>query len=93
MRRFGTERQAGVVDQHVDRRPRGGQLRERRADGGGVADVERERQQLLAEFLVQARQAFAAPGGGNHLVTVANEGARHFFAKTGTGAGDQNNHS
>jgi hypothetical protein len=74
--RAETEREAGVVDEQVDR----GEIAGERGNGGGhgvtVADVERHRQQRGAEFGGQVLEAVHPAGGRDDPGARGREPAR-----------------
>jgi hypothetical protein len=63
-----------------------------RGDRGGVAHVELERQQRVAELGGERIQAILATGGGDHAVAAFDEAARDGGAEAGGGAGDEDDH-
>ncbi len=92
VRRQGVQRQAGVVDQDVDRTPVRRQRSERRLDRGAAGHVQGEGQGGVAQFGGEFGDAFGAARGEHDAVAVAGEGARHFGAEAGRGAGDEYDH-
>jgi hypothetical protein len=68
--------QAGVVDQHVERREFGGKGGRHRFDGGAVAHVEFEWQQRVAQFRGERIEPILAARGGDDAVAALDEGTR-----------------
>ncbi len=92
VRRLQTKRQAGVVHQHIDSLPLGGQVSNQRLNGGAVADVKLRDIKVIAQLVFQRLQALFTTTGGNHFMTVSDKTASNTFTKTGGGAGDHDNH-
>ena len=89
LRRLEPEREAGVVDQHIDGGKLGRQHGGQGLDGGTVAHIELERQQRVAEFGRQRLEAILAPGGRDHAMAGLYELAGNGRAEAGGCTGDE----
>ncbi|CAM2343937.1 hypothetical protein BVIET440_90228 [Burkholderia vietnamiensis] len=90
--RLDTEREAGVVDQHVERREFGGKGGRHRFDGGAVAHVEFEWQQRVAQFRGERIEPILAARGGDDAVAALDEGTGDGCAEAGGRACDEHDH-
>ncbi len=73
----------GVVHQHIDSLPLGGQVSNQRLNGGAVADVKLRDIKVIAQLVFQRLQALFTTTGGNHFMTVSDKTASNTFTKTG----------
>jgi hypothetical protein len=62
------EREAGVVDQHIERPPIGRQAIRQRGDRRGIGDVQCQRQQGGPKLLAQRGQPLSPSGCGDDTV-------------------------
>ena len=70
LRRLQPEREGGSVDDQHHLGKAGGQRAGHRGDRVGVAHVELDRQQRVAELAGERVQAVLATGGGDHAVAA-----------------------
>ena len=89
LRRQQPEREAGIVDEHVDVPPPIRQAAGQCRDGGGVGHVELQRQDGVAEGGFQFVQPVAAAPGRDHAVAVVDETFGDGAAEAGGRAGDE----
>ena len=89
VRGLEAERQAGVVDEHVDLAPALGKRAGQGGDGLRVGDVEREGQHLTLRLLRQGLQPLGAPPRGDHAMAVGDEPPGDRRAEAGRRAGDE----
>ena len=93
VRRLEPQRQAGVVDQQIDRREIGRQPGDRLRHGRAVAHVERQDEQpLVAELGAQRFQPIDAPTRGDDAMPGAREPSRDLRAEPRRRSRDQNDH-
>ncbi|CAG9212308.1 hypothetical protein PSAB6_30253 [Paraburkholderia sabiae] len=92
LRGLEPEREAGVVDEHVDSGKVGGQRGGDGFDGGAVAHVELERQQVVAEFVGERLQTILAARGGDDAMAAFDESPGDSGAEPCGRAGDEHDH-
>ena len=83
------EREARVVDEHVDGAELLRQALDRGGDAGPVPDVELQREDLRAELVGEILQPVSAAGGHDDARTVGGEPAGHRGAEAAARPGDE----
>nr|CUV45299.1 protein of unknown function [Ralstonia solanacearum] len=92
MRRLQAERQAGIVDQHVDLPPALRQGPRQGGDGGGILHIQQERQQRIAQFGFERIKAILAAARCDHAVPFPHETPRNGCPEAGRCAGHEYDH-
>ena len=80
--RLHAQRQASVIDQHVDFTPFGRQVGNHLFNGGAVAYVQLCGQDAVAQLVFQLLETLLTTTRCNHLMSVGDEATRDAFTKT-----------